>query len=344
MLHLRIRVRYRYRAYPEPLLRNYSMRTIAAFCVCSAITYVASGRDIFVDGSAGDDMMRGDRALATSAVDGPVRTITKALRLARPGDRIILSAGSLANRPIDSPEPIAVYRESITLEGERLSGYPTQPLIIEGNGAVLDGSIPVPDEAWQQVRGDLYRFQPARMAYQQLFIDDRPIIRKQSASPAGGLPELQPLEWCLVGGYVYFCVEPTRMPQEYHVTHAGLTVGITLYKCHDVLIRNLTLQGYQLDGINAHDGVRAARLEQIISRGNGRSGVCVTGGSRVELTDSTLGNNGVAQLFLNGYSHTHLFDTQLIEGDAPAIDRHGNDELYIDGELIPASQRSVPSN
>lgn len=311
------------------------MRSQFLLAICLLAAGTASARDIYVDNLSGDDSLNGIRPIATSATDGPVRTLTKALRIALQGDRIVLSQGSMANRPADESLPIGIYRESVTLVGERHSGFRATPLIIEGNGAVLDGSSPVPDEAWEQVQGDLYRFQPPRMAYQQLFIAGRPIARKRALTTEGALPELRPLEWCLAGGYAYLCVEPTKMPQEYGVSFADLTVGITLYKVHDVDIRNLTIQGFQLDGINAHDGVRRTRLLNLTSRGNGRSGVCISGGSRVELTGVTLGDNGEAQLLLEGYSHTHVFDSTLIENDMPAILRRGNDELFVDAVLVP---------
>ncbi len=51
---------------------------------------LSSGRDIFVNNKTGDDQRNGvgDRAVAETS--GPVRTIRRALELARNGDRIIL--------------------------------------------------------------------------------------------------------------------------------------------------------------------------------------------------------------------------------------------------------------
>ena len=74
--------------------------------------------------------------------------LTRALDVARKGDRIIL---------VNTGEP---YRESVTLQGGRHSGYPDAPFEIVGNGAVLDGVQPVPVDAWTIVEGNLFRFQP----------------------------------------------------------------------------------------------------------------------------------------------------------------------------------------
>ena len=58
-------------------------------------------------------------------------------------------------------------------------------------------------------------------------------------------------------------------------------MGITLYEVRNVVIRDLIVQGFQLDGINAHDGVFDALLKKVTCRGNARSGICVGGASRV---------------------------------------------------------------
>ena len=78
-----------------------------------------------------------------------------------------------------------------------------------------------------------------------------------------------------IDGWIYFCVEPGKLPQDYLLTYAKLSVGITLYKVDDVLIHNLTVQGFQLDGINAHDSTGPCRLIEVTARNNGRSGVAV---------------------------------------------------------------------
>lgn len=290
------------------------------------LVFSASGtlaRDIFVDSSAGDDAFCGELTVATTNINGPVRTISRALELVRAGDRIVLAAG---------PVP---YQECVTLQGQRHSGYPFKPLIIDGNSAFLDGSVPVPDDAWQFVAGDVFRFQPMRMAYQQLFLDGKPVTRRLGPL-TGERSELGPMEWCLHQGWIYFRGEAKQIPQRYALRYAGLQTGITLYKVHDVVINNLIVQGFQQDGINAHDGVRDTRLLSITARGNGRSGVCVAGGSRVEIAGSTLGDNGAAQLLLEEYSLTRVYDSLLIPNTGPAIVRSDFARLYLDGKLQTA--------
>lgn len=301
------------------------MRRIVFIALLAVSSSTAVARDIFVDNIAGDDRLCGDAAVAITNSDGPVRTITKALKLALRGDRIVLA---------NTAQP---YRESVTIAGQRLSGYPDKPLIIEGNGAILDGSQRVPSDKWQFVRGDIFRYQPERMAHQQLFNEGRPVTRRPTPAIGEPLPDLAPMEWCLFDGWIYFRGEPNQIPQNYALTCAGLQTGVTLYKVHHLVINNLVVQGYQLDGISAADGVRDTRILSSTCRGNGRAGMSVSGGSRIEVAGCTLGDNGVAQLLLDEYSTTRLYNSLLIPNTAPEIVRRGQSRLIVDGKLDSSS-------
>ena len=106
----------------------------------------ASARDIFVNNVAGDDRFTGAATATQGARIGPCRTIARALELAAKGDRIVLAA---------TGEP---YRESITLQAGRHSGFGDRPFEIVGGGATLLGTAPVPDAAWEHVGREVYRF------------------------------------------------------------------------------------------------------------------------------------------------------------------------------------------
>lgn len=73
---------------------------------------------------------------------------------------------------------------------------------------------------------------------------------------------------------------------------ASQTVGITLYQVLNVEIQDLVVQGYQLDGVNAHDSAFNVKLVGLTCRGNGRSGISIGGALRVELEACLVGNNG----------------------------------------------------
>src|SRR5262245_14854484 len=106
------------------------MRTPSFFVACILlITSSAVARDIFVDNMLGDDRRGGSVAAPTGDGGGPCQSIAKALRIALPGDRIIVA---------NTGQP---YRESITVQGPRHSGSERYPTTIIGNGATLDGTI-----------------------------------------------------------------------------------------------------------------------------------------------------------------------------------------------------------
>ncbi len=85
-----------------------------------------------MDNAGGDDKNNGLHARDLGDTASPVRTIAKALQLARAGDRIVLA---------NSGQP---YRECVSLVGTRHSGAaPLIPFILDGNGVRI-GWLPRP--------------------------------------------------------------------------------------------------------------------------------------------------------------------------------------------------------
>jgi hypothetical protein len=282
----------------------------------------ASARDIFVNNLAGDDGFLGTLpATRAGDNDGPVATINRALELVQPGDRIIVAKTS---------QP---YKEMLSLSSAKHCGSPAQPFVIEGGGATLDGSQPIPHEAWEPYRGPIFRFRPAQMSYQQLFIDGLPAVRRRITSVTGTLPKLEPRQWCLHQGFIYFRVEDDKMPVDYRLSHTSLPVGITLYHVHHVIIADLVVQGFQLDGVNAFDGTRECYLGGMNCRGNGRSGLAVAGCSQLDVRDSIVGDNGTSQVYTEALSVTNIHGTQLLANTAPAVVREGG-QVFVDGKRV----------
>lgn len=286
--------------------------------VCWAVAIPGWARDIYVNNVTGDDRYDGAAAVGEGDRIGPYRTLTRALRAAVKGDRVVVANTGRA------------YRESITLQGGRHSGYPQAPFEVVGNGAVLDGAEPVLSEEWSFVDGNVFRFQPTKMSFQVLYLDGKPARRREVGGPED-LNALEPLEWCLFRQHVYFRTEPDRLPQSYALTYAVRQVGITLYEVHDVVVRDFVIQGFHLDGVNAHDGVRQTTLAGLNCRGNGRSGISIGGASRVRVADCLIGNNGAAQVRTEGYSRTQLVSCDLLDNTAPRIVQEGGRIEETDG-------------
>lgn len=305
------------------------MRHVSTVAVCWAVLAAsASARDIYVNNVGGDDRFDGSSPVSGSSNAGPCRTIARALRDAHMGDRVVLA---------NAGEP---YRESITLQAKRHSGTVEHPFELVGNGAILEGAAPIPDGAWEHVRGEVFRFSPSRKAYQLLFLGGRPAHRVPVDAAGLRAPELEPLQWCLFERAIYFRAEPGRLPPQYGLTHSALPVGITLYEVRNVVLSDLIVQGFQVDGINAHDSVFNASLRGLKCRGNARSGISVGGASQVTIVGCVVGNNGTAQVHTEGYSHTHIIDSDLLDNTAPPLVREGG-RVYMEQAPQDAAPQAI---
>jgi hypothetical protein len=270
-----------------------------------------SATDYFVNNLSGDDRFDGATSDIQGGGGGPFRSISRALRSVNKGDRIIVAKTGKA------------YRECLTLQGGRHSGLERRAFQLIGNGATLEGAAQMPARAWEAVEDGIWRYSPPRKSFQMLFRDGRPLQRVVPDKADRRLPALKPLEWCLFERYIYFRPEKGKGPTQYNLSCADLTVGITLYEVRNVIVRDFIIQGFQLDGVNAHDSVFGGQLVGLTCRGNGRSGISIGGASRVVIEKCTIGDNGTAQLRTEGSSHTQLLETQLLDNSAPAIVNEG---------------------
>jgi len=271
-------------------------------------------KDVYVSQKFGDDRNTGGTAQNTDLLSGPVRTLRRALELAKNGDRLILDP---------SGEP---YRESITLFGRKHSGFPNYPFIIEGQGAILDGTEPLPQGIWQHYRGDVYRFQPTMTPIDFTFFH---LLDHGKPLPKAGAPsDLQAGEWCFFQGFVYFHAEPRKTPMigsHYEMSYSARMSGVTLLQVRNVRIHDLTVEGFQIDGISAVNGAQDIVLDNVICRGNGRSGVTIGGASTLSAGYATFAENLTTQVLSRPYSHGLLFECDVpedgITGEGDETDR-----------------------
>jgi hypothetical protein len=302
----------------------------ASFCLAVFLLLgsVAAARDIFVNNAAGDDRATGVQSRGMADLSGAVRTIAKALRLAGAGDHILLA---------DTGRP---YRESITLEGSRHSGSAVGPLVIDGNGAALDGTAPVPPEGWKHYRENIFSFSPQRMGSQALFLGIRPAVRVPTSQVTPRVPKLAPRQWCLFEGSIYFAVAPNKLPPDYALSYAKLPTGITLYHVEHVLIKDLTVQGFQVDGISAQNSARRVSLREVTCSNNGHAGLVVGGASQLEIDGCQLNGNAVAQALTLPYSEFHIYRSELRGDAAPAwLDQGGR--VYLGQKRVQGGMDAI---
>ncbi len=285
---------------PVLRLRRVPLRISCFIALMCVIWPVLVADDYFVNNETGDNRNNGkvESSYAASGQNGPFRTIGRALQVVSTGDRIFIEK-------TDQP-----YRESLSIQGPQHNGTGIKKFHILSNGAILDGTRPV-GARWEPLSDDLYRFLPERMSYQQLYLEGKPIPQTK-LSGADEVFKLEPGQWTLRGGYIYFCTDG-RNPEGFDLTYCYHSVGITLYQVRDVVIEGIVVQGFQLDGVNAHDGVFATTVLNCVLRGNGRSGLLVGGASRVSVIACLIGDNGQAQIRTEGESNTWIENCDLVD-------------------------------
>lgn len=304
-------------------------RLLLGFVLIAISPHVGAAKDIFVDNMIGVDNNTGGTPTPQGAGNGPVRSIWRALLLAEKSDRVILANTGLP------------YHESITLQAGWHSGFDRNiPFRLIGNGAVLDGAGLIPVDAWESFVGPVFRFRPPRMAYQTLLLEDQPLVRRTAIGTR--LPALAPLEWCLADGYIYFRCEAGRLPHQYPLRYGEMQTGITLYDVHFVEISDLTLRGFQLDGLNVHDNCCGVKLINVRSDFNGRSGFSISGWCKTKLEACAGSGNGVAHVRVDELATVTLIGGDFADDGVPSLLRLGG-RIIRKEPAAPAPVEAAPA-
>lgn len=260
-------------------IRHFAAATIVALL----LPYVCAGSTFFVNNLIGDDRMNGRSPEIETLADGPFATIGRAIQLSRGGDRIIIANTGLP------------YVESAVVDRPEANGTERFPLVIEGNGAVLRGLGRLAPQVWRPVGEGVFRYQPLRKAHYVLVVNGRPAEEVGVDDAAERPPALQPLQWCAFRGHVYFRVEPRKLIEDYELEAPALEIGLGLHNARHVVVRNLTIEHFRLDGVHVSGRSQNVRIEHVHSTGNGRAGLVASGAARVEVRGLDLAGNRVAE-------------------------------------------------
>lgn len=241
----------------------------------------AQAEVLFVNNRTGADRNDGVVDKPLDLLTGPVRSISRALQLAEHGDTIVI-----ANTGVP-------YYDNLTLQGEKHSGSQGHPFKIEGNGAVVTGAMVIPDGAWQEVADDVWKVVPYRKGHFQLIRDGKalPEVRPEPGVIWSGIPELANDEWCAWRGTVYYKAERLVEPSTLNLSIARRSCGVTVFAAHDVVIADLTIQHFRLDGVNVHDLATRVDLRNLNLIENGRAGLAVGGSSTCQLINGDVRRN-----------------------------------------------------
>ncbi|HVW01510.1 MAG TPA: hypothetical protein VHB77_14255, partial [Planctomycetaceae bacterium] len=156
----------------------------AAACVLGMWSTQLSADTLYVNNITGEDGYDGRAAEPVNEMNGPFRTINRAMSKARAGWTI-----NIAN----TGEP---YREPVSINGHQLGRQHDLPLRIIGNNAVISGERPIAIEDWSLAGRDLWMFSPPRKGWYLLLIDGRPVPEVPCPKDALELPALRPGQWC----------------------------------------------------------------------------------------------------------------------------------------------------
>lgn len=262
-----------------------------------ADTDSVSGADLYVDNFLGSNTYNGQNERPQDDITGPVRSIQRALKLARRGDSIHIK---------DNGQP---YYEDLSMVGVRHSGVPGVPVQLEGGGAVISGARPLPLGSWKHVSKLLYRVTPRSKGYYQLLLDGKVVAEQKVAADASVRPKVEEQKWIAWEGSIYYQAIRNEDPDEMPFEIAAGSVGLTMYRVHDVIVSDITFQHFRLDGINLHDQCSRVFLKNVKGLENGRAGLAVGGTSLFTIHDGEFTGNREASMLLTESGGAEVKDT-----------------------------------
>ncbi len=259
---------------------------------------------VYVNNVVGSDHNDGSTPQTTSPGVGPVATLERAFRLARPGETI---------RLVKTDRP---YSGSLTVGTPGRGGIAGHPIILDGNGVELRGFATVPASVWQYVGQSTYRMQPYRKGYYLLVVEGQLAERVpyRQAEKGSDRPALRPLQWTVHRGHIYVRIPEGKYIDQLTIEIPGADIGLSLYSAKHVVIRDLTITGYRLDGVHVFGNSEAVILENVICRLNGRAGIAAGGTSRLVARGCQLQTNLVSDVYTYGSATVHLSNCKLLGG------------------------------
>ncbi len=317
-------------------MNQYFLILIAIF----SFSLHLAARDLYVNPEKGDDKANG-LAAELAEGNGPVKTLSKGLKLVKAGDTLHLAP--------------TTYRETLQLNDT--AGEEGKPIVIDGHGATINGSDPLRTDVWTEVSSGLYKSEkflsqlqesddPARLMRVFLIFDGK-IQHMGRTSKGKKLPfkkpeDLQPGEWTFDDESKSFYIkvdgklEDAKVEAPYrmngvaihggkggvmHVIIRNLTCihaindGFNFHgKCHDVVLENIAAYENGDDGYSAHDNCDTT-VNGFRASGNS-TGIANINESVTKLSNISLEGNYAFE-FLAGYNSVWEIRNMAIAVDCP---------------------------
>ena len=276
-----------------------SRQLILGLAALLAVCSTASARNVYVNNLAGSDRFDGLSEVRDSGLVGPVRSLQRALLVANFGDTIVIA---------NTGTP---YNESLHLTGARHSGNEDVPFRVLGNGATLTGRWTVPPDCWKAEGTNIWSFEPPKKGYYQLFRDDQSVeqfgVLRDRYSVAG----LKVGQYAVFQGRVFYRTGKGEDPRLMNFMMPQMTTGISLYGVRNVIVQDINVEHFRIDGLNAHDLCRNVLIRKVSSAQNSRSGMTVAGSSRVVLRNCEVKGNGANSLRIRERGEADVQDCKL---------------------------------
>lgn len=259
--------------------RNWLMIVVATAWLGN-LWEIADARPIYVDNQNGHDASDGSIDELHSRLIGPVRTLSRALKLARRGDTIILRNSGIP------------YFGNLNLSGIQHSGQDNEAFTILGNGAEIHGFQPLDNDGWQRQPNGLWRLSLTRKGHYVFLRNGELVPEQQFPNQDWSADDLELNHWASRSGAVLMRLDPRISPLEESWEFSALETGISLVDVRNVRISDLKLSGFRFDGVNADNSCRNVVLENVTTTRNGRAGIAVGGSADVTAVNCTVLENG----------------------------------------------------
>lgn len=218
---------------------------------------IVSGADYYADPAAGNDSHDG------RSPERAFKTLDHASRVLKAGDTLHLKAGS-------------VFKESLRF---RSSGTFEKPIRVKGNGAVLSGLEPVPDDSWRDQGEGLWLSENRKFrgaCRPRVILPDQTMVSAETTDPAFKDPRLLKAGlavWNAKG--IWFKCAPGKRPQDYRLSGYYRVSGVEAVDRHNWIVENLIVEHFANDGINVHGLCRGLYFFDIVARQNGDDGFSI---------------------------------------------------------------------
>lgn len=261
-------------------------------------------------------------------VDPDYPTIQSAISKAQAGDIIHLEEGK-------------VYREMASFI--RKKGEVDKPIVLDGHGAILDGSEALDPSKWREVEpglfanSDMLSYLAGSVVGRWFFLWGGEVRRMGVASKATRAPfkkpsELKPGEWTFVRetereeegdgkrwkGTFYLKIDAGKSLADEQIFLPIRSAGVAMNgdSAH-ITIRNVTARYPYNDGFNIHGDCRNIRFENIVAYGCGDDGISAHETSEVYVKGLTSVGNSTGMCDV-GESQTFYEDVYI--ADCVSID------------------------